>query len=88
MDDFLDTGCCVIQPGKCVDDQKAEKCIDDTDGLGGDIWASNKACLDVPQCVVAPPRNIPTLSQWGLIAMAVILAIVAFMVIRKRKVSE
>ena len=34
------------------------------------------------------PRNIPTLSQWGLIAMAGILGIVGFiMVIRRRKVT-
>jgi len=30
--------------------------------------------------------NVPTLSQWGLIAMAGILGIVGFMVIRRRKV--
>ncbi|MCH7519670.1 MAG: IPTL-CTERM sorting domain-containing protein [Candidatus Dadabacteria bacterium] len=34
-----------------------------------------------------PPRNIPTLSEWGLIAMAVILGIVGFMVLRRRKVT-
>ena len=32
-------------------------------------------------------RNVPTLSEWGLIAMASILGIVGFMVIRKRKVT-
>ncbi len=31
--------------------------------------------------------NVPTLSQWGLIAMAGILGIVGFMVIRRRKVT-
>ena len=30
--------------------------------------------------------EIPTLSEWGLIAMAAILGIVGFMVIRRRKV--
>ena len=34
-----------------------------------------------------PPEAIPTLSEWGLIAMAGILGIVGFMVIRRRKVS-
>jgi len=34
---------------------------------------------------VLPPTNIPTLSEWGLIAMAGILGIVGFMVIRRRK---
>jgi hypothetical protein len=34
------------------------------------------------------PKNIPTLSQWGVIAMAGILGIVGFiMVIRRRKVA-
>ncbi len=33
------------------------------------------------------PTNIPTLSEWGLIAMAGILGIVGFMVIRRRKVT-
>jgi len=32
-------------------------------------------------------RNIPTLSEWGLIAMAGVLGIVGFMVIRRRKVT-
>jgi len=31
--------------------------------------------------------NVPTLSEWGLIAMAGILGIVGFMVIRRRKVA-
>jgi hypothetical protein len=35
-------------------------------------------------CVLKPAR-IPTLSQWGLIAMAGILGIVGFMVMRRRK---
>ncbi len=34
-----------------------------------------------------PPPSVPTLSQWGLIALAGILGIVGFMVIRRRKVT-
>jgi len=30
-------------------------------------------------------RNVPTLSEWGLIAMAGILGLVGFMVMRRRK---
>ncbi len=33
------------------------------------------------------PAMVPTLSEWGLIAMAGILGIVGFMIIRRRKVS-
>ncbi len=41
-------------------------------------------------CMEPPPpitTNVPTLSEWGLIAMAGILGIVGFMVIRRRKVT-
>ena len=36
---------------------------------------------------VLPPSNVPTLSEWGLIAMAGLLGIVSFMVIRRRHVA-
>ncbi len=38
------------------------------------------------QCNVPPP-DIPTLSEWGLIAMAGILGIVGFMIMRRRNVN-
>ena len=34
-----------------------------------------------------PFRNVPTLSEWGLIAMAALLGIVGFMVIRRRQIA-
>ena len=34
-----------------------------------------------------PPSQVPTLSEWGLLAMAGILGIVGFMVIRRRKAT-
>jgi hypothetical protein len=37
--------------------------------------------------VEVDPVAIPTLSQWGLIAMAGVLGLVGFMVIRRRKVT-
>ncbi len=43
----------------------------------GEIYLA--ACIE--------PANVPTLSQWGLIAMAGLLGIVGFMVIRRRKVA-
>ncbi len=36
----------------------------------------------------AIPTNVPTLSEWGLIAMAGILGIVGFMVTRRRKAAD
>jgi exosortase sorting signal-containing protein len=41
--------------------------------------------LRIPICQFARP--IPTLSEWGLIAMAAILGIAGFMVMRRRKVT-
>ena len=41
--------------------------------------------IDAVSCVVI--TGIPTLSEWGLIAMAAILGIVGFMVIRRRKAA-
>jgi len=38
-------------------------------------------------CPCQLPEPIPTLSEWGLIAMAGILGIVGFMVMRRRKVT-
>ena len=38
-------------------------------------------------CEPPPHEPIPTLSEWGLIAMASILGIVGFMVMRRRKVT-
>jgi len=35
----------------------------------------------------APPSNVPTLSEWGLIIMAGILGIIGFMVIQRRKLA-
>jgi len=34
------------------------------------------------------PRNVPTLSEWGLIAMAGVLGIIGLMAIRRRKVTS
>jgi len=36
-------------------------------------------------CFDLDDRVIPTLSEWGLIAMAAVLGIVGFMVMRRRK---
>ena len=44
-------------------------------------------CSDALVFFALPPSNVPTLSEWGLIAMAGILGIVGFMVMRRRKVA-
>ena len=61
-------------------------------GDGGTIgWTRGRATEtiidDVIINTVSLPRNVPTLSQWGLIVMVGILGITGLMVIRKRQLS-
>jgi len=42
---------------------------------------------NISELMFAPPAPIPTLPEWGLIAMAGILGIIGFMVLRRRKVT-
>ena len=58
----------------------AIKCLFDTGTFDGCFFTNEM--LEPP-----PPPAVPTLSEWGLIAMAGILGIVGFMVIRRRKVT-
>ncbi|GJM16310.1 MAG: hypothetical protein DHS20C13_16370 [Thermodesulfobacteriota bacterium] len=44
-------------------------------------------CTDAIVFSQQTPSNVPTLSEWGLIALAGILGIVGFMVMRRRKVA-
>jgi hypothetical protein len=53
------------------------------DGIDGLAWLDNCEIAEI-NVVISP---IPTLNQWGLIAMASILGIVGFMVLRRRKVT-
>ena len=63
-------------------------CSDDEENTEGEIldWYEvvNRA---FDQCPEPEPRTVPTLSEWGLIAMAGILGIVGFIVMRRRKVT-
>ena len=58
---------------------------------GGEFcdFVPNGTCVvedGIGSCVILPSNvPIPTLSEWGLIALAGILGIVGFMVIRRRK---
>jgi len=76
-----DFGCCVISAGSCNENQEFEDC----DGVGI-AWFFDANCSEVPEC--APiVTDVPTLNEWGLIAMVGILGIVGFMVMRRRKVT-
>ncbi|MGB2691233.1 MAG: IPTL-CTERM sorting domain-containing protein [Thermodesulfobacteriota bacterium] len=75
-------GCCVIEPGECVQNTTARGCFDAEHGIA---WNPGNGCAQVTECI--PERDVPTLNEWGLIAMAGILGIVGFMVMRRKKVD-
>ncbi len=43
--------------------------------------------IDAVSCIAEPRVEVPTLSEWGLIAMAGVLGIVGFMVMRRKRVT-
>ncbi|MEK6223469.1 MAG: IPTL-CTERM sorting domain-containing protein [Thermodesulfobacteriales bacterium] len=69
-------------------------CEDSLNGTCQEIVGENLILLPGERCNLRTnlcqeitPSNVPTLSEWGLIAMAGVLGIVGFMVIRRKKVS-
>lgn len=79
-------GCCVVRPGVCVDNLNSRDCFDEVEfgNFGGNIWNPGSSCDDTPPC--DEPTNVPTMNQWGFIALAGILGVIGlFMVIRSRK---
>jgi len=74
--------CCIFGKNNCefISQQECEE-------EGGKFTEEDVACSEVKICnIVFTP--IPTLNQWGLIAMAAILGIIGFiMVLRRRKAT-
>ena len=87
-------GCCVLpeNPGLSLSnifDQILDNCVVETEALcnaqDGDYQGDGVSCAEVPQCLPAPARNVPTLGQWGLIAVAGLLGIYSLMMIRRKR---
>ncbi len=76
------TGCCQFTQGGCAD-------VDDGIRCTAGSFFPDQICNDATGQCVQPAINtpIPTISEWGLLALAGILGIIGFMVIRRRKVS-
>ena len=76
-------GCCQDDPNFCFNLPSTQGCASENVRLDEVCNESTGLCEEPPPVV----SSVPTLSEWGLIAMAVVLGIVGFMVMRRRKVT-
>jgi len=75
-------GCCAVVSQGCENLANMDIC-----DLGGGDFFPGEECIDGSCVSPAAVSAVPTLSEWGLLAMAGVLGIVGFMVMRRRKVS-
>ena len=84
-------GLAQIIPGCCINLFGCQETVDEPVACFDDTFIPGGVCTRLGErgeCVeTLPDIEVPTLSEWGLIAMAGILGIVGFMVIRRRKVT-
>lgn len=88
----VDSDCCFAHEGTGCEDRQCTSDVCAVDAFCcNSSWDGKCAARALELCNVcqAPvvETNIPTLSEWGLIAMAGILGIVGFIVMRRRKVT-
>jgi len=72
-------GCCEYNERNCVDDVDFSAC----NGVGV-AWFEQESCSNVPQCLQAVQAPIPTLTNWGFIALGGILVAAGLYAIRRR----
>ena len=78
----LDSSCC-IGPNGCIEFGPDEpvRCLLDT-------FVEGEMCTEGDECVPTEvSRNVPTLNEWGLIAMAGVLGIAAFLIMRRSRAT-
>ena len=76
--------CCQNTPDTCTDNAGGTipiKCINEEAVRFGE-----ECNIDTGRCQFEP-RDVPTLSEWGLIAMAGVLGLVGFMVMRRKRAT-
>ena len=81
------TDCCQISENECADNSEGEFFCSESDLLENAICDENTGRCRTELTPIHKVNPIPTLSELGLIAMAGILGIAGFMVLRRRKVS-
>ena len=82
-DPGTDAGCCILARGECEGGISLNQCSNS----GGAGWLLDQDCNEIVQCA-GLTRNVPSLSQWGLIAVAAALGVVGlFGVLRRKAIS-
>lgn len=72
-----------IDPNRCVETTAFMCSID-----GGAFQGIGTSCqINFPQECSFPTRNVPTLSEWGLVATAAIMGSIALMILVRRKAA-
>ena len=74
-------GCCIINRGVCQGGIDINECTI----AGGLTWVFDQSCSEQLQCT--SPKNVPSLSQWGLVAVAAVLGIVGLFGVLRRRAS-
>lgn len=69
----------------CADISPGLKCPFNSDRQLVGFFELETCNLSTGQCEV--PRNVPTLSEWGLIAMAGVMGLVGFILLRRKKAT-
>jgi IPTL-CTERM motif len=83
---YSQVGTCCQGDGFCLDSGELSPCPPFTSKAGGSCSANT--CSGGPPGLPGPePTVVPTISEWGLIAMAGILGVVGFMVLRRKRIT-
>jgi len=81
----IEDRCCQFAPDECIDFsdlQPGEACA--TVDIVHNATCNEQTGLCAQVSAISP---VPTLSEWGLVAMAVILGIAGYIIVRRRRVS-
>ena len=73
------TGCCLKTQSACAENLTFDQCFSENNGQ---FWNANEACSEVPECQEARP--VPTMNQWGMIVLAIVLGIGGILFYRSR----
>ena len=74
------SGCCAVAPGQCLEDVTFDDCIFVEEGI---LLAPDESCSVIELCEPVT-RNVPSLSQWGLVALAGALGVFALIAVRRK----